>query len=89
MRGGKRSKIDRCNRVEKIPSMEYSQQIATNKAAHRVPANREPSYCAPFGRKLVYFFVDLQPRKPKVFQDGRVRELTSWATLSPPLSIPS
>jgi len=34
MRGGKRSKVDRCNRVEKISGMEDSQQVATNEAAH-------------------------------------------------------
>ena len=34
MRGGKRSKVGRRDRIEKISSVEDSQQIAGNKAAH-------------------------------------------------------
>lgn len=89
MGSGKRSKVGRCNRVEEISGVEDPQQIAGNETAHGVSENREPGYRASFGREFVYFFVDLQQHKPKTFWDDHVREFTSWATLSPPLSIPS
>ena len=34
MGGGKRGKVDWYNRVEKVPGVEDSQQVAGNKAAH-------------------------------------------------------
>jgi len=59
MGGGKSCKVDGCNVFEEIPGVEDSQQVAGDKAAHRIPGHRKPGDCASFGRKLVYLLVDL------------------------------
>lgn len=59
MGGGNRRKVDRCNRVKKIPGMEDPQQVASDQTSHGIAKNRESGDPTSFGCELIYFFIDL------------------------------